>query len=36
MIFRRYNADTSPFLVFKKYCFTFINQTENPIHISTI
>lgn len=36
MIFRKRNADNSPFLIIEKNSFTFINQTENPIHICTI
>ena len=33
MIFRKLNADNSPFLIFENISFIFINQTENPIHI---
>lgn len=36
MIFRKLNADNSPFLIIKKISITFINQIESPIHISTI
>lgn len=36
MIFRKLNADNSPFLIIKKNSFTFINQIKSPIHISTL
>jgi hypothetical protein len=36
MIFRKLNADNSPFLVIEKISYSFINQIKSPIHISTL